>query len=128
MRKARRGHLVFVTSIAGRMGVADEAVYSASKAGLSTFADAIRLAHAPDGIGVSVVVPGVVDTKFFDRRGRPYDRRSPRPVPAAKVAAALVAAVEHNRPEVFVPAWLRFPARLNGLAPALVAKLQRKFG
>src|SRR6266508_4366009 len=36
------GHLVYVTSIAGATGVAREAVYAATKAGLGTFADSVR--------------------------------------------------------------------------------------
>jgi short-subunit dehydrogenase len=123
-----RGHLVLVSSIAGCLGVEDEAVYAATKAGLRTFADSVRLASAGHGIGVSVVVPGVVDTPFFGRRGRPYDRQSPKPVTADKVAGALVDAILRNRAEVFVPAWLRLPARLHGLAPGLVYQLQRRFG
>jgi len=128
MQQRKRGHVVLVSSIAGVMGVEDEAVYAAAKGGLRTFADSIRLAAAQDRVGVTVVVPGVVDTPFFERRGRPYDRKSPRPVPASQVARALVTAVERNRPEVFVPGWLRLPARLHGLAPGLVQSLQKRFG
>ncbi|TKG71130.1 SDR family NAD(P)-dependent oxidoreductase [Prauserella endophytica] len=122
-----RGHLVFVSSIAGSMSVAGEAVYSATKAGLDAFAASVRGEVAGRGVGVSVVVPGVVDTPFFARRGTPYTRHSPRPVPPERVAAALVAAVERNRAEVFVPRWLRLPARLRGVAPALTDALQRRF-
>ena len=128
MVAARRGHLVFVSSIAGCMGVADEAVYSATKAGLRTFADSVRLAVGGTGVGVSVVVPGVVDTPFFVRRGKAYDRGRPRPVTAEVVAEAVVGAVVKGRAEVFVPRWLRFPARLRGLAPRLVDRLQDRFG
>jgi short-subunit dehydrogenase len=126
MLHRRRGHLVFVSSIAGCLGVADEAVYSATKAGLRTFADSVRLAH-PE-IGVSVVFPGVIDTPFFDRRGKPYERRSPKPVPADRVATAILDAIRHRRSEVFVPRWLRFPARLHGAMPGLVQRLERRFG
>jgi short-subunit dehydrogenase len=122
----RRGHVVLVSSIAGAMGVADEAVYSATKAALKAFADALRLESRP--VGVTVVHPGVIDTPFFERRGTPYTRRRPRPIPPVEVAEALVAAVEHDRAEIFVPSWLRFPARLNGAFPALVRGLQRRFG
>ncbi|HEX4701075.1 MAG TPA: SDR family NAD(P)-dependent oxidoreductase [Pseudonocardiaceae bacterium] len=124
----KRGHIVLVSSIAGCLGVADEAVYAATKAGLRTFADSLRLANAGTGVGVSVVVPGVVDTPFFTRRGAAYDRVRPKPVPADEVAAALVDAVRRNKAEVFVPAWLRFPARLHGALPGLVYQLQRRFG
>jgi short-subunit dehydrogenase len=81
-----------------------------------------------DGVGVTVVVPGVVATPFFERRGRPYDRARPRPVSADSVATALVLAVERDRAEVFVPAWLRLPARLHGALPGLAHALQRRFG
>jgi short-subunit dehydrogenase len=123
-----RGHLVFVTSIAGSMGVAEEAVYSAAKAGLRAFADSVRLEVAGTGVGVSVVAPGVVSTEFFARRGRPYDRATPRPIPASQVARALVRAVEQDVAEVFAPGWLRFPARLNGAFPVLTSAMQRRFG
>ena len=122
------GQLVFVSSIAGSMGVADEAVYAGTKAGLRTFASSLRLAVANKGVGVSVVVPGVVATPFFNRRGKPYDRGRPKPIPAEEVAKALVDAVTRNRAEVFAPAWLRLPARFYGAAPTFVHALQRRFG
>lgn len=122
------GHLVFVSSIAGSMGVADEAVYAGTKAGLRTFASSVRLAVAKKGIGVSVVVPGVVATPFFERHGRAHDAAQLKAIPADEVANALVDAVTNNRPEVFAPAWLRFPARFYGAAPKLVHALQRRFG
>jgi short-subunit dehydrogenase len=115
-----RGHIVFVSSIAGVVGVPGEAVYSATKAGLIAFAEALR-AETP--VGVSVVFPGVVDTPFFERRGAPYARRRPVPIPAARVARAIVHAVERERAEVYVPGWLELPARLRGAAPGVFRRL-----
>ncbi|MGH3438973.1 MAG: SDR family NAD(P)-dependent oxidoreductase [Sciscionella sp.] len=128
MLRRGRGHVVFVSSIAGHMGVAEEAVYAATKAGLHGFAGSLRQEVAGTGVGVSVLVPGVVDTAFFSRRGAPYVRARPRPVPAVRAARALLRAVERDREEVFVPAWLRLPARLHGVAPAFIGELQRRFG
>lgn len=122
------GHLVYVTSIAGVTGVAREAVYSAAKAGLATFADSVREEVAGAGVTVSVVVPGVVDTPFFDRRGSAYDRSWPAPIPAERVARALLRAVSSDRAEVFVPAWIRLPARLKGAVPSLYRTLALRFG
>jgi short-subunit dehydrogenase len=127
MARRGRGHLVLVSSIAGCLGVRDEAVYAATKGALRVFGESVRLEVAGCGVGVSVVVPGVVDTPFFARRGKPYDRRWPRPIPAEAVARALVDAVERGRAEVFVPRWLLVPARLHGLAPGLVRTLHRRF-
>ncbi|SDH14861.1 SDR family NAD(P)-dependent oxidoreductase [Nonomuraea jiangxiensis] len=129
MVAAGRGHLVFVASIAGAVGVAQEAVYSATKAGLLAFAEGLRheLHHVP-GVGVSVLLPGVVDTPFFVRRGTPYTRAWPAPVAPERVARAILAAIRDGRPESFVPGWLRVPARLRGAAPGAFRALARRFG
>lgn len=117
------GHFVFVTSIAGRLGVPQEAVYAATKAALHAYADSIRGELAVDRIGVTTVVPGVVATPFFDRRGVPYQRRWPRPIPASRVARATVRAVQRDRPTVVVPGWLRVPIALHATLPRVYAHL-----
>jgi short-subunit dehydrogenase len=122
------GHLVYVTSIAGATGVAREAVYAATKAGLATFADSVREEVAGSGVTVSVVVPGVVDTPFFDRRGSAYDRSWPPPIRPERVARALLRAISSDRAEVFAPAWVRVPARLKGAAPGVYRRLALRFG
>lgn len=124
---ARGGSLVLVGSVAGRTGVPGESVYGAAKAGLAGFADALRREIAP-AVGVTLVTPGVVDTPFFARRGVPYPRSFPRPVPPDRVAAAVLRGVERGRDEVFVPGWLRVPARLAGGAPWLYGALAARFG
>jgi short-subunit dehydrogenase len=121
------GRVVFVTSIAGRTGVAGEAVYAATKAGVDAFADSVRFELHGTGVGIAVVVPGVVQTAFFDRRGRPYGRSSPRPVPADRVAAAVVRAVTADG-DFYVPRWLRVPVALRGVAPGLYRALATRFG
>jgi len=122
------GHVVFVSSIAGATGVRGEAVYSAVKAGLGCFAESIAYELAGRGVGVSVIVPGVIDTPFFERRGRPYDRRRPAPLPPQRVARALVGAVERDQSVVFVPRWMRFPAWLHGALPGTFRRLAARFG
>jgi short-subunit dehydrogenase len=123
-----RGRVVFVSSIAGATGVRGEAVYSATKAGLVSFADS--LAYELDGhdVRVSVIVPGVIDTPFFDRRGRPYGRRRPGPQPPERVARAIVACLEHDRCISYVPRWMRLPAWLHGVAPGTFRALATRFG
>jgi short-subunit dehydrogenase len=127
MREQGRGHLAFVSSVAA-VGVGGEAVYSATKAGLRAFAAGLRHEVALDGIGVSTVLPGAVDTPFFARRGQGYDRTSPRLVAAPTVAAALVRAIERDQPEVFVPRWLTLAARVQGAVPGVFHRLADRFG
>jgi short-subunit dehydrogenase len=123
-----RGHLGFVGSIAGRLGVREEAVYSATKAGLSVFADSLRHEVAAHGIVVTELVPAVVETAFFVRRGRPYDRRSPRPVPAERASAALLTAMFAARPEAYLPTWLRLPVAIRATLPHTYRTLSRRWG
>jgi len=128
MLERGRGHVVNVASIAGHVGVRDESVYASTKSGLIAFSESLRYELAGSGVGVSVVSPGVVRTAFFDRRGRPYDRRFPRLIPAEDVAEAIAGAIRHDRAEVFVPRWMGFPARLRGAAPGVYRFLAKRFG
>ncbi len=123
-----RGSIVFVTSIAGRIGVADEAVYAGTKAGLDVFAESLRLELHGSGVAVGVLVPGVVATEFFARRGRPYDRVRPRPLPAELAAAAVVRLIETGNAETYLPRWLRLPVTVRSVAPALYRRLATRFG
>jgi short-subunit dehydrogenase len=128
MIERRRGHMVFVSSIAGATGAGHEAAYSATKAGLATFAESLAYETRGHGVGVSVIVPGVVDTPFFDRRGAPYRRKRPAPVPAERVAHAIVSALAADTYLVFVPRWMRLPWWLHGTAPGAFRLLAARFG
>jgi short-subunit dehydrogenase len=128
MLERRRGCVVNVGSIVGATGSHDEAVYAAAKAGLAVFSESLRQECRGSGVGVTLVVPGVVDTAFFGRRGEPYARAWPRPIPPRRVAEALVRAVERGRPEVIVPAWLGVASRIRGGAPELYRPLADRFG
>jgi short-subunit dehydrogenase len=128
MAQRGRGRVVFVSSIAGVTGVRGEAVYAATKAGLSIFAESLDYELRGHGVRACVVVPGVVDTPFFGRRGRPYGRKRPALIPAERVAAAIVSALEHDRAVTYVPRWMRLPAWIHGAAPGTFRTLAARFG
>ena len=73
MLEAGSGRVVLVGSLAGDVGVRGEAAYSASKAAVAVFADALRFELRGTGLGVSLVVPGAVDTPMRT------EKRSPMP-------------------------------------------------
>ena len=122
------GHVVNVASIAGHVGVRHEAAYAATKAGLVAFTESLRYELAGSGVGVTLVSPGVIDTPFFEREGRPYGRSFPRLRKPEAVASGIVRAIERNRADVFVPRWMAFPARLQGAMPGLYRRLAARFG
>ncbi|MCZ2815990.1 SDR family NAD(P)-dependent oxidoreductase [Modestobacter sp. VKM Ac-2984] len=120
--------ICFVTSIAGAVGVPGESVYSATKAAVEAFALLLGEELRDRRVHVGTVLPGVVDTAFFDRRGAPYDRRVPRPVPPSRVARAVLDVLTGRRRRVVVPRWLALPAWLAGAVPGPYRALARRFG
>jgi short-subunit dehydrogenase len=128
MVERRTGCLLLVTSVAGRTGVAGEAVYAAAKAGLDAFAESLRLELAGTGVHVGVVVPAAVDTGFFSVRGRAYDRRVPRPVKPETLARAVVRAIEQDRAETWIPRWIRLAAVVRAVFPSGYRRLATRFG
>jgi short-subunit dehydrogenase len=61
---ARRGHIIFVASLAALVSTPTYSVYAASKAGMLAFADALRREVRVWGIHVSTLLPGAVSTSF----------------------------------------------------------------
>ena len=121
MIERRRGHLVTISSIAGRVGSPFEAIYAATKFAGTGLTEAIAVELEPYGIGVSLIDPGVVDTSFGEARGHPYDRKRPKPISAERVAKTVITAVERGRRESYVPASYRLAVIIRHLIPGLYA-------
>jgi NAD(P)-dependent dehydrogenase (short-subunit alcohol dehydrogenase family) len=67
MRQARRGTIVNVSSVGGKVTVPFAAPYCSAKHALESVSDSLRVEVAPFGIRVVIVEPGPIDTRFDDR-------------------------------------------------------------
>ena len=123
------GHIVFVSSLSGKVGAAGSSVYSATKFGLRGFAQGLREDLRLRGVGVSTVFPGFIrDAGMFHDSGAKLPGYVGTKTPE-DVANAVVSAIERDRSEVDVaPITLRLGTMLSGLAPEAVAIVQRKLG
>lgn len=123
LEAARPAHVVNVGSVAGTVAV-PPGLYSATKHALVAFSRSLAASLPARGIHVHTVNPGFVETPGFPQRGVLGSRLLEAAVVSPDYAARrIVSAVEHNRPEVFVPGWYRVPAVLQALAPGLVSRL-----
>jgi short-subunit dehydrogenase len=119
MLDRRRGHIVNLASIAGRIGAPMEAAYSASKFAMVGFTEALAFEVGPGGIGVSMVNPGPVETDFFDTRGHAYEGSYPKPVSAQRVADSVIEVVESDGLERVIPRALRPAVVFRHMAPPI---------
>lgn len=129
MIERRRGHLVFMSSLAGKATSPGTALYSASKFGLRGFAGSLRADLHGSGVGVSTVLPGFIRDAgmFADAEVElppGVGTRTPQ-----DVADAVVKAIAQNRGEVEVaPLQLRASTIFANLAPELAQRVARRVG
>ncbi|MBI3925377.1 MAG: SDR family NAD(P)-dependent oxidoreductase [Armatimonadetes bacterium] len=115
-----RGHIVNVSSASARRGLARMTAYSASKAAMHGFSQALRLEAFRQGVHVSEVLPISVATPFF--RAANYRPQGWVQTPE-QVAETIVRVLERGTPEVCTSRWTRLALALDAFAPNLVARL-----
>jgi short-subunit dehydrogenase len=119
------GHLVFISSLAGKSASPRSSIYNATKFGLRGFALALRTDIGPRGIGVSLVSPG-----FIRGAGMFADSQADTPpgigtASPEQVGAAVVKAIAANRVEIAVaPLPTRAMAHLGLASPTLAVLAQ----
>jgi NADP-dependent 3-hydroxy acid dehydrogenase YdfG len=116
-----RGHIVNISSQAGKYGAPGGATYSATKHAVVGLSEAVRgelrLMGAP--IDVSYVMPFVVQTELGSGLGEARGMHSLAP---GEVAQAIVEALQTGRVEVWVPRSARLTHTFAGLLPRPLAE------
>lgn len=94
MRKARSGHVINITSVAGLIGFASSGYYSASKHAVEGWSDSLALEAGPLGIHVTCVEPGPFRTDWAGRSL--HQTPSKLPEYAETAAARMKATAEYS--------------------------------
>ena len=130
-RQADGGHIVNIGSLAGRRGYSPLGAYSASKFALVGLTEALRTELADGNVGVSLVLPGVVDTPMAtSAAGDPHTAGFWPPrltMPPEWVVLAIFAAVRFRLAEVAVPPGAALVEKIAALAPGPADALLRGF-
>ena len=123
------GHVVFISSLSGKLASGGGSIYSATKFGIRGFSFAMREDLRGSGVGVTTVFPGFIsDAGMWAETGLTLPKGVGLRAPE-QVADAVIRGIERDRAEVDVaPLSLRAGAWISGAAPSLVAAVNRRLG
>ena len=113
MRAAGRGTLAGIASVAGYRGLPGAGAYSASKAAVMSYLEALRVELRASGIRVVTISPGFIDT--------PMTEKNPYPMPfrmdADKAAEAIAALIARGSSYAVIPWQMAMVARVLRVVP-----------
>ncbi|MGA4959875.1 MULTISPECIES: SDR family oxidoreductase [Streptomyces] len=130
-----RGFFLQVASLASIGAAPMMSAYCASKAGVESFAHALRAEVAHRRVGVGIAYINWTDTDMVrdvDAHAVLRELRGHMPPPARKVypvahvAGRLVRAIERRRPTVYVPSWMRATQLVRVAMPPVVTMVSRR--
>jgi short-subunit dehydrogenase len=132
MLERSRGHIVFISSVAGKLGPAFNEPYAATKAGLVGLTQSLRAEYLNAPVGFSVVCPGFTAGDGMYARMVEDGHRSNRVMgetTTEKISEAVVRAIRDDRAEIIESgAPIRPMLALAQLAPGLVERVAPRFG
>jgi short-subunit dehydrogenase len=113
------GHLVFISSISGLRGLPKTVTtYAATKAGLASLAEGLRMELLGTPIKVSTIYPGYIRSEMNE-----HVSNTPFIVDTVPGVRAIVAAIEAEKAKAYVPPWPWAPlARVMRYAPLPLLK------
>lgn len=124
MAQRGAGWVVFMASVAGKIGVPGESVYAATKFALCGLAEALSIEVEDAGVHVLTVCPGAIDTEFFDAaaRARMPGAALRSMIKPERVVEAILRALARGKREVTVPKMLAGAYAARALAPRLMRR------
>jgi len=124
MQQRGCGQIALISSLAAWRGLPQTPSYSASKSGLKAYGEGLRSTLAHDGIGVSVVLAGYIESPMCDAMPGP----KPFLLSPHKAAQKIKQGLGANRGRIAFPFWLSLGCQImaalpDGLAAWLLARL-----
>lgn len=133
MVQRRSGHVVVVSSLLGKFGMAHRSAYAASKHALHGFFDSLRAEVHDAGVAVTVVCPGAVQTdaslNALTSDGKPYgivDEYLKAGLTADECAARILTAIRRKKRESYPARRGRLALLLSRYAPGIFSRVIRK--
>lgn len=122
MAKRKRGAIINVASVAGKIATPKSAVYSATKFAVLGYSNALRLELKPLGISVLTVNPGPIDTEFFeiaDKTGSYLSKVGLLVQQPEDIAQKVVSTIGTSKRELTVPFAFEIAHRFYELFPRI---------
>ena len=121
MLTRKSGHIVNVTSPASYLAWPNAAAYIAARQALKGFSEALHLEAAANGVFVSLVVLGEVESSYWEHNpgSREHVPKGPAPLSTVDAAESIVEAIERRKKYVIRPALLRLLFALEAFAPGM---------
>jgi short-subunit dehydrogenase len=103
MLERRRGTIVNVSSLGGRLGIPTEAAYCGSKFALAGWSESMAADLAGTGVAVRLVLPGAIDTEIWDQPGNDDPLYTGPKEPPEGIAAGIADAIDGPTFEHYIP-------------------------
>ena len=132
MIERRRGAILNVSSSAGFLPIPGMGIYSATKAYVNSFTEALRAELHKTGVSVTALCPGPVHTEFGDVAKRPGGQPETGPefvyVSVEQTARDALAAIESDKPLVIPGFFMKFGMFLVRMTPMSILRLAWRLG
>jgi short-subunit dehydrogenase len=132
MLAQKNGHIINISSLAGKSGPAFQEPYAATKAALIAFTLSLRSTYRAGGVSASAIVPGFVEAGIYARLKAQTGMSAPAWLGTSEPAAvvqAVMRALANDRPEIIVnPIPVRPLLALTALFPRAGEWVSGKFG
>lgn len=129
-RRQGHGHLIAISSYAGRRGIGGTSVYGATKAGMINMVESLRAEFVGTNLHASVILPVSVETEFRSAITRDFgfvvDGEGPKN-DVGMVVDDIVACIRRPKAEIYTHRRSWYIAVLNAIAPARTDRFIQRF-